>query len=95
MKDVNWDWIAYLIFTAFIFWLFNGAGPVGFPAGILRIVRLQQSARDWASFTLAKTFINAQKLRRSRINNVRANFTPANCDDFYCCDCGCFGLVYW
>jgi len=26
MKDVNWDWIAYLIFTAFIFWLFNGAG---------------------------------------------------------------------
>ena len=71
------------------------AEPVGFPAGILRIVRLQQSARDWASFTLAKTFINAQKLRRSRINNVRADFTPANCDDFYCCDCGCFGLVYW
>ena len=71
------------------------AEPVGFPVGILRIVRLQQSARDWASFTLAKTFINAQKLRRSRINNVRANFTPANCDDFYCCDCGCFGLVYW
>jgi hypothetical protein len=26
MKDVNWNWIAYLVFTAFIFWLFNGAG---------------------------------------------------------------------
>jgi len=26
MKDVDWNWIAYLIFTAFIFWLFNGAG---------------------------------------------------------------------
>jgi hypothetical protein len=24
MKDVNWNWIAYLIFIAFIFWLFNG-----------------------------------------------------------------------
>jgi hypothetical protein len=24
MKDVNWNWIAYLVFTAFIFWLFNG-----------------------------------------------------------------------
>nr|DAN75184.1 MAG TPA: hypothetical protein [Bacteriophage sp.] len=26
MKDVNWNWIAYLVFTAFIFWLFNGGG---------------------------------------------------------------------
>ena len=70
-------------------------GPVGFPVGISPIPPLQQSARDWASFTLAKTFINAQKLKRSRINNVRANFTPANCDDF-CCRGGCgFGLVYW
>ena len=65
---------------------------VGFPVGILRIARLQQSARDWASFTLAKAFINAQKLKQSRVNNVRGNFTPANCGDFYCR--GCFGLVY-
>lgn len=69
--------------------------PVGFPVGILRIVRLQQSVKDWASFTLEKTFINAQKLKRSGINNVRGNFTPAHCDDFCCCGgCG-FGLVYW
>ena len=69
--------------------------PVGFPVGILLIARLQQSARDWESFTLAKTFINAQKLKRSRVNNVRGNFTPAHCDDSYCCGgCG-FGFVYW
>ena len=68
---------------------------VGFPVGILLIARSQQSARDWESFTLAKTFINAQKLKRSRVNNVRGNFTPAKCDDFYCRGgCG-FGLVYW
>ena len=67
----------------------------GFLVGILLIARLQQSARDWESFTLAKTFINAQKLKRSRVNNVRGNFTPAHCDDF-CCRGSCgFGLVYW
>jgi hypothetical protein len=26
MKNIDWNWIAYLVFTAFIFWLFNGAG---------------------------------------------------------------------
>ena len=68
---------------------------VGFPVGILLIARSQQSARDWESFMLAKTFINAQKLKRSGVNNVRGNFTPAHCDDF-CCRGGCgFGLVYW
>lgn len=69
--------------------------PVGFRAGILLIVRLQKSARDWVNFTLAKTFINAQKLKRSRVNNVRGNFTPAHCDDSYCRGGGGFGLVYW
>jgi len=24
MKNIDWNWIAYLVFTAFIFWLFNG-----------------------------------------------------------------------
>nr|DAO05755.1 MAG TPA: hypothetical protein [Bacteriophage sp.] len=24
MKNIDWNWIAYLVFTAFVFWLFNG-----------------------------------------------------------------------
>ena len=38
-------------------------GLVGFPVGILLIVRLQQSARDWVNFMLAKMFTSAQKSR--------------------------------
>jgi len=26
MKNIDWNWIAYLVFTAFVIWLFNGAG---------------------------------------------------------------------
>jgi len=24
MKNIDWNWIAYLVFTAFIIWLVNG-----------------------------------------------------------------------
>jgi hypothetical protein len=24
MKNIDWNWIAYLVFTAFVIWLVNG-----------------------------------------------------------------------
>ena len=63
--------ILFLIaFSAMLFFLFGQpllqplscVELVGFLVGILLIARLQQSARDWESFTLAKNVYQCSKI---------------------------------
>lgn len=63
--------ILFLIaFSAVLFFLFEQpllppsfcAEPVGFPVGIWRIVRLQQSARDWAKLYVGKNVYQCSKI---------------------------------